>query len=41
MTHEGGTSSTDERGGMDKGVTNKARKRRGKMMDGEQQIFKQ
>ena len=36
-----------EQGGMDKwgitnkGVTNEARKRRGKVLDGEQQIFKQ
>ena len=52
MTHEGGAGSTgergdtDERGGTDKqgvmneGVTNEARKRRGKVLDGEQHIFK-
>ena len=46
MTHEGGTGSTGKQGGTDKwgitneGVTNEARKRRGKVLDGEQQIFK-
>ena len=45
MTHEGGTGSTGEQGGMDKwgimneGVTNEARKRRGKVLEGKQQIF--
>ena len=40
MTCEGGTGSTDEQGDMDEGVTNEVRKRRGKMLDGKQQIFK-
>ena len=47
MTHVGGAGSTgkwggmDEQGFMNEGVTNEARKRRGKVLDSEQQIFKQ
>ena len=37
MGEQGGT---DERGVTNEGVTNEARKRRGKVLDGEQQIFK-
>ena len=36
----GERGGTDERGVMNEGVTNKVRKRRGKVLDGEQQIFK-